>query len=1356
MPVGMKNLLVLVVVLFAVLLPADAQGYMFKHLEVRDGLSNNQVNAIYKDSEGYMWFATASGLNRYDGYGIKVYRNEPNDSTSLPDNFISSIQEDGEGYLWIRTGKGYARYNPATETFSRRMDTWMHQAGIGDELPYLIYIDSDKTFWIYQSDAGRLYRYAPTAGKAVPVAETFGGRGKEVLASFAEYGNELLLADECGALYGLDKQTLKLTWKADGFKTLMGGGRMPNCTLYAGQSGRVWVYCEQGVGCYDLSHGRWEQLRRADEPFDAVRAVLEDKDGRIWLGKDQNGIEIIGSDGTSTCLANNPEDVRTLSNNTIDVFYEDEDGTVWVGTYKKGVSYYNESTFKFGLAEVGDIHCIEDGGDGTVWLGTNGEGLIRRDMRTGSQTSYTHIPGNGQTVSSNIIVSLLRDSRGRLWAGTYYGGLNCYDGHRFLHYRRDDRTPNALASDNVWALAEDKDGNIWIGMLGGGLQCLDPQTGRFTSYHVGNSGLSSDWVSSLCAGRDRQLYVGTTGGVFVMDLDTREVGRLRSTQSDKFLFTSDLVNQVYEDSRARLWVATMAGLKVYDPMQDSLYQVPVDADFPRLPVQGLAEDGQGYLWASIGGRLIRIWPEVDVETGSLRFDCRTYSDRDGLQSCDFNQRSLKLLHSGEIVAGGLYGINTVRPGNIKYNGAVPKVMFTGLHLFNEEVKVGVPVNGRVILAEALNLSRELVLDYKENVFTVFLASDNYILPEKTRYYYKLEGFNDDWLSDRENLHRVTYTNLAPGTYRLRVKAANSDGFTGEDEAVLKIVIRPPFWLTPWAYLLYALLLAGGLLLAYLQVKRRERNKYRMRQIEEDARRKDELNQMKFRFFTNVSHELRTPLTLIISPMESLVKEVKDEKMAEKIKMMHRNALRLLNLVNQLLDFRKNEMASLHLSLSEGDLVSFVHNICNSFLMLSEKKEVRLTFTSAVESLNMAFDADKVGKIVMNLLSNAFKFTPEGGRVTVSVEKPEGRPDSVEIKVADTGIGISDADKVHIFERFYQVEHTGEVPPSTGSGIGLSLVRDFVSLHGGTVSVIDNPGGGSIFVVAIPLKHVATVSIPAESDTGDEPATDKESGVEEPAPPVHQDANKPLVLVVDDSRDFVEFMKDTLDLYFTVRTAVNGQEALELLGRCKPDLILCDWMMPVMDGKELCRRVKSDKRTANIPFVLLTARQSVEMNVEGLTIGADDYVTKPFNMEVLVLRMRKLIDLSRKGKSRSHIDPEPSKITVTSMDEKLVADAIAYVEKNMARSDLSVEELSRELGMSRAHLYKKILQITGKTPIEFIRVIRLKRAAQLLRESQQNISEIAFQVGFNNPKYFSRYFKEEFGVLPSVYQEKEGK
>ena len=499
-----------------------------------------------------------------------------------------------------------------------------------------------------------------------------------------------------------------------------------------------------------------------------------------------------------------------------------------------------------------------------------------------------------------------------------------------------------------------------------------------------------------------------------------------------------------------------------------------------------------------------------------------------------------------------------------------------------------------------------------------------------------------------------------------------------------------------------------------------------------------------------------------------MKEVSDDKQLGRLTLMHRNALRLLNLVNQLLDFRKSEVAGLHLT--EGDIVAFVRHICASFLMLSEKKNIHLTFYSAVESLNMLFDEDKMGKVVMNLLSNAFKFTPEGGRVDVSMEVLKGEPDKLLLKVSDTGTGIKDEDKEHIFERFYQVDHPDPNLQSTGSGIGLSLVHDFVTLHEGTVQVLDNVGAGSVFLVTIPIKQVGREG--AVSESGRKKEAEKvfvESEIEQALDEENEalsddmddttdggDKEQPLVLVVDDSDDLVAFMKDSLSLYFRIQTASNGREAWRLIPDLQPDIIVSDVMMPEMDGNELCRWVKTDKRTENIPVILLTAKQAVEDKVESLTIGADDYVTKPFNVEVLILRMRKLIDLYGKRRQRLRIEPEPSRIVITSLDEQLVADAIKYVEANIGRSDLSVEELSRELGMSRVHLYKKLSQITGKTPIEFIRIIRLKRAAQLLRESQRNVSEIAYQLGFNNPKYFSKYFRDEFGVLPSVYQEREGK
>jgi hypothetical protein len=676
-------------------------------------------------------------------------------------------------------------------------------------------------------------------------------------------------------------------------------------------------------------------------------------------------------------------------------------------------------------------------------------------------------------------------------------------------------------------------------------------------------------------------------------------------------------------------------------------------------------------------------------------------------------------------------------------------------LFDEAVKVGQSYGGRVLIEKELNDVENVEFDYKQNIFSVSFASDNYNLPEKTQYMYKLEGFNNDWLTLPVGVHNVTFTNLAPGKYVLRVKAINSDGYVGIKEATLGIVVNPPFWMSWWAYLLYAAGLVVVLFLARYRMLKREREKFHLQQIENEVAKNEEINNMKFRFFTNVSHELRTPLTLIISPLEGMLKETTDELQSTRLQLMYRNAQRLLHLVNQLLDFRKGEMSTHQLSLSEGDIISYVHSVCNSFLLMADKKHIQFSFFSGIDTFSMAFDADKVGKIVMNLLSNAFKFTPEGGRVTVMIEHVTGTPDTLEIKIADTGIGISDVDKEHIFDRFYQADHKG-VEETTGNGIGLSLVRDFVTLHEGEVKVFDNIGTGSVFVIQFPVKHVETqVQLPEETgmSVGDEEDREMKEEVREET----GRKDSPLLLVVDDNEDFRIFMRYSLELQYRVKLAVNGNEAWEMMQEELPDLVISDVMMPQMDGNELCRLIKQDKRTAHIPVILLTARQNTEAKLEGLQTGADDYVTKPFNMTILVLRIRKLIELSRYHRvTQGMIDPAPSEIVITSLDEKLIEKAIKYVEDNMSRTELSVEELSRELGMSRVHLYKKLLQITGKTPIEFIRVIRLKRAAQLLRESQLHVSEVAFEVGFNNPKYFSRYFKDEFGVLPSVYQEKEGK
>ena len=1343
-----KNLLLFVLLLSSWMVVA--QSYQFKHLEVSDGLSNNSVNTICKDRDGFMWFGTTTGLNRYDGYTFKVYQHAEDEPGSLPDNYITDIVEMPDGRFWVNTGRGYVLFDKEQDCFITDVTGFMKNLESGG-VPEQVFVDREGNTCLSVAGEG-CYRYKE-GGKRLFFSYVEHSLPEHGVTQIAECSDGLLLIYNTGLLVCLDRATLAIKWQSDEIKKYIPAGKTIEFSLFVDRDNCIWAYSLMGIWAYDCGTKSWRTDLTAiwsSRPDVIIHAVAQDIEGRIWVGKDYDGIDVLEKEtGKVTSLVAHDDNGRSLPHNTIYDLYADRDGIMWVGTYKKGVSYYSESIFKFNMYEWGDITCIEQADENKLWLGTNDHGILLWNRSTGKAEPFWR-DAEGQL--PNPVVSMLKSKDGKLWVGTFNGGLYCMNGSQIRSYK--EGAGNALASNNVWALVEDDKGRIWIASLGGGLQCLEPVSGTFETYTSSNSALLENNVTSLCWVDNNTLFFGTANqGVGMMDMRTREIKKIQG-QSGNVKLSNDAVNHVYKDSRGLVWIATREGLNVYDTRRHVFLDLSPVAEAKGNFIAAITEDQERNMWVSTSRKVIRVTVASDGK-GSYLFDSRAYNSEDGLQNCDFNQRSIKTLHNGIIAIGGLYGVNVFAPDHIRYNKMLPNVMFTGLSLFDEAVKVGQSYGGRVLIEKELNDVENVEFDYKQNIFSVSFASDNYNLPEKTQYMYKLEGFNNDWLTLPLGVHNVTFTNLAPGKYVLRVKAINSDGYVGIKEATLGIVVNPPFWMSWWAYLLYAVGLVIVLFLARYRMLKREREKFHLQQIENEVAKNEEINNMKFRFFTNVSHELRTPLTLIISPLEGMLKETTDELQSTRLQLMYRNAQRLLHLVNQLLDFRKGEMSTHQLSLSEGDIISYVHSVCNSFLLMADKKHIQFSFFSGIDTFSMAFDADKVGKIVMNLLSNAFKFTPEGGRVTVMIEHVAGTPDILEIKIADTGIGISDVDKEHIFERFYQAGHKG-VEETTGNGIGLSLVRDFVTLHEGEVKVFDNIGMGSVFVIQFPVKHVETqVQLPEE--TGMPAGDEEDKEMKEEAREETERKNFPLLLIVDDNEDFRIFMRYSLELQYRVKLAVNGKEAWEMMQEELPDLVISDVMMPQMDGNELCRLIKQDKRTAHIPVILLTARQNTEAKLEGLQTGADDYVTKPFNMTILVLRIRKLIELSRYHRvTQGMIDPAPSEIVITSLDEKLIEKAIKYVEDNMSRTELSVEELSRELGMSRVHLYKKLLQITGKTPIEFIRVIRLKRAAQLLRESQLHVSEVAFEVGFNNPKYFSRYFKDEFGVLPSVYQEKEGK
>jgi signal transduction histidine kinase/DNA-binding response OmpR family regulator len=618
-------------------------------------------------------------------------------------------------------------------------------------------------------------------------------------------------------------------------------------------------------------------------------------------------------------------------------------------------------------------------------------------------------------------------------------------------------------------------------------------------------------------------------------------------------------------------------------------------------------------------------------------------------------------------------------------------------------------------------------------------------PEKNKYLYKLEGFNDNWIQADANSRKATYTNLDPGGYTFRVKASNNDGVWNNEGISLKIRILPPFWATPWAILLYVSILFGGLYVSRRIALTRVQNKFRLVQERKEAQHLHELDAMKIKFLTNVSHEFRTPLTLILTPLEKIISNTTDKNSLNQFYLIQRNAKRLLNLVNKLLDFRKLEVDEVKFNPSEGDIVSFIKDTVYSFSDLSDKKEIALNFKSTLASLETIFDQDKLEKILFNLLSNAFKFTPEQGNVTVEVDRITHMEKTyIRIVVSDSGIGIAPDKLDKIFDRFYQAELPDHIV-NQGSGIGLSITKEFVKIHEGTITVESELGKGSTFVVELPVFEVR--------QTFSEEIFPSHVQKIEPGSEATEAHNLPSLLLIEDNEDFRYYLRDNLKDLYRIYEAKDGREGLAKILSLLPDLIVSDVMMPGMDGIELCRKIKSDSRVSHIPVILLTARSKEEQKLEGLECGADDYITKPFSFDILQLRIKRLIQQQEQLHKdfKKFIEVKASDIKITSLDETLIRKAIDCVENNISNADFSVEDLSHELGMSRVHLYKKLLALTGKPPLEFIRSIRLQRAAQLLEKSQLSVSEVAYQVGFNNPKYFARYFKEEFNILPSAYQ-----
>ncbi len=1349
---------------------AQSDPIKFTFLSARDGLLSNSVNAILKDHYGLMWFATDDGLNKFDGTNFTVYRHITGDSNSLRANEILALHEDRNGNLWIGTsGGGLSKYD-------RKRDAFVHyplqahtQELPGNAVIMSICSDLSGKVWIAQFEY--LFVFDPSNNSLsrlkLPVVSETNPLPASPVCVFADSKQRIWTGTNNGLyLY---------TGASTGFKKYIHDDRdsfslMGNKirAITEDSKGHVWVGTSAGLcrlrpdGSGFNSLGQLNGYTSRLNSYE-INCMESDPGGHLWIGTSQ-GLNILNTQ-TLTVSTYLPEEnnIHSLTSKYIRCAYIDRQGIYWLGTFRGGINKYDKNLNLFDLklssafreegCNTSIVSSFAENRNGLIYFGTDGGGLYEFNRTTNRIKPVAwKLPVNYSSKLSILVLHQSRDNK--LYIGTYGQGLMVVDpatgaGKHFMQ----GSGPDDLSGNDIFCIKEDRKGNIWIGTNGQGVNVLknnkviarytnQPAPGAANEYLLPFNG----YARAIEEDQEGNFWIGSHGGGVALF----EPGNNRwtvYTQSNSKL-PGDKIESMLYDSQGNLWVGTYgAGLSLFDKKRQAFITFSEKDGLQNTTIYQIVEDVKGQIW-------------VTTNTGISSFDkvtkkFRNYTHYNGVQNNNFVHSSGLRLSSGELIFGGLQGFNYFDPSNLTINQHVPEVLLTDLRISNKSILAGeeAPIKTHISMAENIELA------YKQNFALSFVAL-NYTIPRQNHYAYKLEGFDKDW-NYTGTSNTASYTNLDPGEYLFHVKASNNDGVWSAKDKVIRIVVHPPFWRTTYAYLLYIAFIGGLLLFSRRQGIRRIRKKFLLEQERQEAKRKQELDGLKIKFLTNLSHDFRTPISLIMGPVEQLMAGEKAGSNLDKLGMVKRNARRLLNLVNQLLDFRKLEEHELKLQLTDGELVSFVKDASDSFRDFAERKHIHFEFASSISKLEARFDHDKMERILFNLLSNAFKFTLEGGTVRVEMEQPAQVTDDtsvqwVTIKVIDTGVGIPKEKQALIFERFFQASSSTAVL-NQGSGIGLSITREFVKMQGGSLEVISEPGQGACFIIQLPLEPTAkpvqecSPALPIAS--AHLPETTAVAG----AMPVMTAANGsstdlPLVLLVEDNEDFRYYLKDNLRNNYKVIEASNGKEGWQKALAHHPLLIVSDVTMPEMDGIELLQKLKGDKRTSHIPVILLTAQITEAQQLAGLSTGANDYITKPFNFEVLHARIKNLLHLNStlKNTYTRQIKVQAPVIEVESADEKLLNKIVSYLEENLTNSQLSVETLSKEVGMSRSSLYSKLLELTGETPVEYIRSYRLDKAAGLMEKSDMTIAEIAYQVGFSTPNYFARSFKNKFNMLPSEF------
>lgn len=1355
-------LLLVIIPLFSYCQNGAIQHLKFKQLSTLNGLPTDEVQKVFQDKNGYIWIATRSGLCLYDGYQVKTYKANLYTPELFTNNDILCVADDNDNNLWIGTLDGLNILNKKTGAIRK-----ISIPGVNNTISCLL-ITKDNTVWI-GTDSG-LCRYIPQNDSFELLDKTRTGNvlNTPAIKSLIEDSNGNIWIGTWSA--GLYRYNPKLK-RYYAYPKM--NARNSAHVIYEDYKKRIWVGTwDEGLfmieNPYDMKHLRWKRfVNQKGNPNslsdNIVYSISEDFNTHtLWVGT-RSGLSITGNNNVSDSFINYlPESKQyPIINNEVNSIIRDRSGMMWIGTIGGGVCWTSTRQTHFNLYNIesikhelptNSVQCLYVDDQGLVWMGIGTYGLGVYNPKTNICNYYpkiTEFSGITGMPTVNTIVKVKRTNE--LWIGTYDGGIFAYKKGQKVKVLLPENTPY-LKDACVSAIMEDSKGNCWIGTRSG--LCIRYNNGKgyiFRTLIAGNKDLGRSTVRSICEDRDGTIWCGT-GNYGVIRIS----GNPQKPATMKFAHYS-LMNKklncidalcFFKDKAGRLWLGTEGGgLNLYDREKDTFVSVNKLINLPGDVVSSIQQDSKGNLWLGTNYGLVRLHVANELKESSFR----VYTTADGLQDNFFIQNS-SFNKNGELFFGGYKGYNSFFPDKMADNAMKDPVVITDIKIFNQSFGTLDNELRNRISKETPGFTKRIELPYKYKNFTIEFAALVYNNSRGNKFAYKLEGFDKDWQYTDASRRFANYNNLKSGTYTFRLKATNENGVWNDAETTLEVVILPPLWATWWAYLIYIIVAALITRFSLKAVRNRIqlRNDLKIQQVEQAK--SEEVNHVKLQFFTNITHELLTPLTIISATVDDL--KMISPQNNEHYAVMQNNISRLIRLLQQILEFRKAETGNLKLKVSNDNLAAFVKKEVESLRPLMKKKKMHLSVVCDPENIFGYFDPDKLDKIVYNLLSNASKYNNEGGFVQVNLSYDSEKEYAV-LTIKDNGQGIPPEKVKTLFRRFYEGDYRRF--NTIGTGIGLSLTKDLVELHQGTITVESELDKGTSFCVKIPIDRsyynddeIDDLKIAATEGT----ISDLELSVPEPERPAETKSHS--LLVIEDNEELLQLMTRLLSREYNIFTAQNGKEGIAIVENEDVDLIVSDIMMPEMDGIEFCKHLKSNFETCHIPLILLTAKNKEEDRIEAYDSGADGFISKPFKLPVLHAKIKNLL----KGKERVAKDFkkqlvfEAKELNYTSIDEEFLQRAIDCVYKHLDDSEFDQQQFIEEMGSSKSTLYKKLKSLTGLNTSAFIRNIRLKAACKIVEEKKRiRISELAYAVGFNDPKYFSACFKKEFGMLPSEYIER---